>query len=71
MAKATSIDLSVGVLTVVGFVCAAIHVIAVITHAFGIVFFVRMGTVGDTQDFLFGEHAVVHFLIFTNIFGMN
>jgi hypothetical protein len=53
MAKAASIDLSVGMLTVLSLVCAAIHVIAVVTHAFGIVFLVRMGTVSNTLDFLF------------------
>ena len=70
VAKTASINLSVCVLTVLGFVLAAIHVIAVITHAFGIVFLVRMGTVGDTLDFLFGEHAVVHFLTFKKLLRM-
>ena len=65
MAKPPSIDLPICVLAFVGFVRAAVHVITVITHAFGIVFLVRMRTVRDTMDFLFREHAaVVHRLTF-------
>ena len=64
MAKAASIDLSVDMLTVLSFVGTAVHVIAVIAHAFRIVFPLRMGTVGVALDFLFSRDASVHSLTF-------
>ena len=58
-------------LTLLSFVRAAVHVIAVVTHAFGIVFLVGMRTIGDALDFLFSEHAFVHFLTFQKLLSMH
>ena len=63
MAETTSVYLSVSVLTVLSFVCAPIHVIAVVTHTLRIVFLVRMGAVGDSLNLLFGEHVDIHWIL--------
>ena len=62
MAKAASIYLTIRVLAVLGLVGPTMQVITVVTHAFGIVFSIRMGAVGDGLGLLLGEKGGVHFL---------